>query len=146
MYECVGELGFFLFNDALVLSERRETHVPFSPAVNVSYTFLASVALHSLTVSEIMDTKCEYIQNHPLTKSRHMIIITSLLVLDSLPGPYCVTFSSSSSCCRCTNEFNFISFQMCRMLFTWRVRHASGSAPRTDTRIRSGGSGLCALL
>ncbi|XP_062863960.1 epithelial cell-transforming sequence 2 oncogene-like [Trichomycterus rosablanca] len=61
MYECVGELGLFLFNDALVLSERRESHVPFALAVNVSHTFLASIALHSLTVSEIVDTK--YVQN-----------------------------------------------------------------------------------
>uniref|UniRef100_A0A4W4HL19 Epithelial cell transforming 2 like n=1 Tax=Electrophorus electricus TaxID=8005 RepID=A0A4W4HL19_ELEEL len=61
MYECLSELGLFLFNDALVLSERKEWHVPFSLAVNTSYVFLASVALHSLTVSEITNTK--YVQN-----------------------------------------------------------------------------------
>lgn len=60
MYECVQELGLFLFNDVLVLTEKRETHVPFSLAVNTSYTFLASVSLRSLGVSDIADTKCEY--------------------------------------------------------------------------------------
>lgn len=60
MYECVKELGLFLFNDVVVLTEKRETHVPFSLAVNTSHTFLASVSLHSLSVSDIVDTKCEY--------------------------------------------------------------------------------------
>ncbi|KAF5901746.1 epithelial cell-transforming sequence 2 oncogene-like isoform X1, partial [Clarias magur] len=57
MYECVKELGLFLFNDVVVLTEKRETHVPFSLAVNTSHTFLASVSLHSLTVSDIPDSK-----------------------------------------------------------------------------------------
>ncbi|XP_072545995.1 epithelial cell-transforming sequence 2 oncogene-like isoform X2 [Salminus brasiliensis] len=61
MYECVSELGLFLFNDALVLSERRLSHMPFSLAVNISHTFLASIALHRLSLSEIVDTK--YVQN-----------------------------------------------------------------------------------
>ncbi|KAI4895463.1 hypothetical protein NFI96_023966 [Prochilodus magdalenae] len=61
MYECVSDLGMFLFNDALVLTERRVSHTPFSLAVNTSHTFLASIALHSLSVSEIVDTK--YVQN-----------------------------------------------------------------------------------
>uniref|UniRef100_A0A8B9K5P9 DH domain-containing protein n=2 Tax=Astyanax mexicanus TaxID=7994 RepID=A0A8B9K5P9_ASTMX len=67
MYECVGELGLVLFNDALVLSEKRRTHRPFSSAVNISYTFLASVALHSLSLSEIHNTK--YVQNTFLLES-----------------------------------------------------------------------------
>ncbi|XP_017564290.1 epithelial cell-transforming sequence 2 oncogene-like isoform X3 [Pygocentrus nattereri] len=61
MYECVSELGLFLFNDALVLTERRVSHMPFRLAVNTSHTFLASIALHSLNLSEIVDTK--YVQN-----------------------------------------------------------------------------------
>lgn len=60
MYECVKDLGLFLFNDVVVLTEKIETHVPFSLAVNTSHTFLASVSLHSLSVSDIVDTKCEY--------------------------------------------------------------------------------------
>ncbi|KAK3563267.1 hypothetical protein QTP86_019335 [Hemibagrus guttatus] len=67
MYECVKELGLFLFNDVMVLTEKRETHVPFSLAVNTSHTFLASVSLHSLCVSDIVDTK--YVQNSFLLES-----------------------------------------------------------------------------
>ncbi|XP_017332547.1 epithelial cell-transforming sequence 2 oncogene-like isoform X2 [Ictalurus punctatus] len=67
MYECVKELGLFLFNDVVVLTEKRETHVPFSLAVNTSHTFLASVSLHSLNVSDIADTK--YMQNSFLLES-----------------------------------------------------------------------------
>ncbi|XP_066529352.1 epithelial cell-transforming sequence 2 oncogene-like [Hoplias malabaricus] len=67
IYECVNELGLFLFNDALVISEKRESYMPFTLAVNISYTFLASVALHSLSLSEIMDTK--YVQNTFCLKS-----------------------------------------------------------------------------
>ncbi|XP_030642507.1 epithelial cell-transforming sequence 2 oncogene-like [Chanos chanos] len=61
MYEHTRDLGLFLFNDALVLSERSVCHLPFSLAVNSSHTFLASVALHSLAVDDINDTK--YVQN-----------------------------------------------------------------------------------
>ncbi|MCJ8737155.1 hypothetical protein PDJAM_G00020570 [Pangasius djambal] len=67
MYECIKELGLFLFNDVVVLTEKRETHVPFSLAVNTSHTFLASVSLHSLSVSDIVDTK--YVQNSFLLES-----------------------------------------------------------------------------
>ncbi|XP_028826152.1 epithelial cell-transforming sequence 2 oncogene-like [Denticeps clupeoides] len=61
MYEHVRDLGLFLFSDALVLSERRVVHVPFSHALRSSHTFLASVALHSLKLRDIADTK--YAQN-----------------------------------------------------------------------------------
>ncbi|XP_053365179.1 epithelial cell-transforming sequence 2 oncogene-like [Clarias gariepinus] len=67
MYECVKELGLFLFNDVVVLTEKRETHAPFSLAVNTSHTFLASVSLHSLAVSDVLDTK--YVQNSFLLES-----------------------------------------------------------------------------
>ncbi|XP_073725747.1 epithelial cell-transforming sequence 2 oncogene-like [Misgurnus anguillicaudatus] len=61
MYEHVSDLGLFLFNDALVLTEKSVSHVPFSLAVNTTHTFLASVALHCLNLTEIIDTK--YVQN-----------------------------------------------------------------------------------
>ncbi|KAB5562557.1 hypothetical protein PHYPO_G00019220 [Pangasianodon hypophthalmus] len=67
MYECIKELGLFLFNDVVVLTEKKETHVPFSLAVNTSHTFLASVSLHSLSVSDTVDTK--YVQNSFLLES-----------------------------------------------------------------------------
>ncbi|XP_031436078.1 epithelial cell-transforming sequence 2 oncogene-like [Clupea harengus] len=61
MYEQVRDLGLFLFNDALVLSERCVSHLPYSHALRTSYTFLASVALRSLILRDIADTK--YVQN-----------------------------------------------------------------------------------
>lgn len=57
MYECVKELGLFLFNDVVVLTEKRQTLMPFSVAVKTSRTFLTSVSLRSLGVSDIVDTK-----------------------------------------------------------------------------------------
>ncbi|KAI5102070.1 epithelial cell-transforming sequence 2 oncogene-like isoform X2, partial [Silurus meridionalis] len=67
MYECFKELGLFLFNDVVVLTEKKDTHVPFSLAVNTSHTFLASVSLHCLSVSDMVDTK--YVQNSFLLES-----------------------------------------------------------------------------
>ncbi|KAG7465629.1 hypothetical protein MATL_G00155550 [Megalops atlanticus] len=61
VYEHVGDLGLFLFNDALVLSERSVSHLPYRHTCATSHTFLASVALHTLTPRDIADTK--YMQN-----------------------------------------------------------------------------------
>ncbi|KAK7153209.1 hypothetical protein R3I93_011187 [Phoxinus phoxinus] len=61
MYEHVSDLGMFLFNDALVLTEKSVSNVPFCLAVNTTHTFLASVALHCLNLTEITDTK--YVRN-----------------------------------------------------------------------------------
>uniref|UniRef100_A0A671RB53 Coiled-coil domain containing 28A n=1 Tax=Sinocyclocheilus anshuiensis TaxID=1608454 RepID=A0A671RB53_9TELE len=61
MYEHVSDLGLFLFNDALVLTERSGSNVPFCLAVNTTHTFLASVALHCLNLTELTDTK--YVRN-----------------------------------------------------------------------------------
>ncbi|XP_036398027.1 epithelial cell-transforming sequence 2 oncogene-like [Megalops cyprinoides] len=61
VYERVGDLGLFLFNDALVLSERSLSHLPYRHTCVTSHTFLASVALHTLTPRDIADTK--YVQN-----------------------------------------------------------------------------------
>lgn len=58
MYEHVSDLGLFLFNDALVLTEKSVSHLPFSLAVKTTHNFLASVALHCLNLKEITDTKC----------------------------------------------------------------------------------------
>ncbi|TRY88313.1 hypothetical protein DNTS_016704 [Danionella cerebrum] len=61
MYEHVSDMELVLFNDALVLTERSVTHIPFSLAVNVTHRFLASVALHCLNLTDIMDSK--YVEN-----------------------------------------------------------------------------------
>ncbi|XP_052436960.1 epithelial cell-transforming sequence 2 oncogene-like isoform X1 [Carassius gibelio] len=61
MYEHVSDLGLFLFNDALLLTERSVSNVPFCLTVNTTHTFLASVALHCLNLTEITDTK--YVRN-----------------------------------------------------------------------------------
>ncbi|XP_072235402.1 epithelial cell-transforming sequence 2 oncogene-like [Leuresthes tenuis] len=56
-YEQVCDVGLFLFNDALVLTRKNVQHTPFMPSHRSTYTFLASVALTSLTVREIMHTQ-----------------------------------------------------------------------------------------
>ncbi|XP_063079969.1 epithelial cell-transforming sequence 2 oncogene-like [Engraulis encrasicolus] len=61
MFEHVQDLGLFLFNDALLLSERKESHQPYSRTVRTSHTFLASVALRCLILQDIPDTR--YVQN-----------------------------------------------------------------------------------
>ncbi|XP_043118852.1 epithelial cell-transforming sequence 2 oncogene-like isoform X2 [Puntigrus tetrazona] len=67
MYEHASDLGLFLFNDALVLTERSVSNVPFCLAVNTTHTFLASVALHCLNLTDITDTK--YVRNAFLLES-----------------------------------------------------------------------------
>ncbi|XP_029568589.1 epithelial cell-transforming sequence 2 oncogene-like isoform X3 [Salmo trutta] len=57
MYEHVSDVGLFLFNDAVVLTERNVCHRPFTHTHCDTHTFLASVALHSLTLREITDTR-----------------------------------------------------------------------------------------
>ncbi|XP_048830772.1 epithelial cell-transforming sequence 2 oncogene-like isoform X1 [Brienomyrus brachyistius] len=61
VYEQVDDLGLFLFNDALVLTRRSVVHLPFRHGCKTSHTFLASVALHVLTLRDITDTK--YVKN-----------------------------------------------------------------------------------
>ncbi|KAG7234568.1 hypothetical protein INR49_004470 [Caranx melampygus] len=56
-YEQVCDLGLFLFNDALVLTRRKVHHTPFTLARHGTHTFLASVALASLSVREITHTR-----------------------------------------------------------------------------------------
>ncbi|KAM9570112.1 epithelial cell-transforming sequence 2 oncogene-like isoform 1-T1 [Salvelinus alpinus] len=57
MYQHVSDVGLFLFNDAMVLTERSVCHRPFTHTHCDTHTFLASVALHSLTLREITDTR-----------------------------------------------------------------------------------------
>uniref|UniRef100_A0A8C9RYX9 Epithelial cell transforming 2 like n=1 Tax=Scleropages formosus TaxID=113540 RepID=A0A8C9RYX9_SCLFO len=61
VYEHMGDMGLFLFNDVLVLTQRSVSHLPFSYAQRTSHTFLASVFLRGLAVHDITDTK--YVKN-----------------------------------------------------------------------------------
>ncbi|XP_037829715.1 epithelial cell-transforming sequence 2 oncogene-like [Kryptolebias marmoratus] len=56
-FEQVSDVGLFLFNDALVLTRRTVRHTPFSVSSRSTHTFLASVALSSLSVREITHTR-----------------------------------------------------------------------------------------
>ncbi|KAL0969406.1 hypothetical protein UPYG_G00227020 [Umbra pygmaea] len=57
IYEHVSDVGLFLFNDALVLTEMRVCHQPFTLSHCHTHTFLASISLNSLTLREITDTR-----------------------------------------------------------------------------------------
>lgn len=59
-YEHVCDVGLFLFTDALVLTRQNVQHTPFTLAHQSTHTFLASVALTSLSVREIRHTRCEF--------------------------------------------------------------------------------------
>ncbi|KAM3850738.1 epithelial cell-transforming sequence 2 oncogene-like [Diretmus argenteus] len=56
-YEQVSDVGLFLFNDALVLTERSVYHTPFTLTHRSTHTFLASVAPGSLAVRELPHTR-----------------------------------------------------------------------------------------
>ncbi|XP_070711954.1 epithelial cell-transforming sequence 2 oncogene-like [Pempheris klunzingeri] len=56
-FEYVSDVGLFLFNDALVLTQRNVHHTPFTLAHRSTHTFLASVALSCLAVREITHTR-----------------------------------------------------------------------------------------
>ncbi|MED6292533.1 hypothetical protein CHARACLAT_001241 [Characodon lateralis] len=56
-FEHVFDVGLFLFNDALVLTRRKLQHTPFTVCHMSTHTFLASVALSSLAVREILHTR-----------------------------------------------------------------------------------------
>ncbi|MEQ2305860.1 hypothetical protein AMECASPLE_002232 [Ameca splendens] len=56
-FEHVFDVGLFLFNDALVLTRRKLQHTPFTVCHLSTHTFLASVALSSLAVREILHTR-----------------------------------------------------------------------------------------
>uniref|UniRef100_A0A8C8REB5 Epithelial cell transforming 2 like n=1 Tax=Pelusios castaneus TaxID=367368 RepID=A0A8C8REB5_9SAUR len=61
LYKHIGDLSLFLFNDALVISNRSISYMPFERTPRTTYQFLASVALHRLVVEDIPHSK--YIKN-----------------------------------------------------------------------------------
>uniref|UniRef100_A0A8D0H2R7 Epithelial cell transforming 2 like n=1 Tax=Sphenodon punctatus TaxID=8508 RepID=A0A8D0H2R7_SPHPU len=61
IYEHNCDLSLFLFNDALVISQRSILHMPFERTSKTTHQFMASVALHRLFVEDILDSK--YIKN-----------------------------------------------------------------------------------
>ncbi|XP_004674185.2 PREDICTED: epithelial cell-transforming sequence 2 oncogene-like [Condylura cristata] len=61
LYEHTQDLSLFLFNDALLISSRSTSHTPFERSSKSTYQFIASVALHSLLIEDIPDSK--YIKN-----------------------------------------------------------------------------------
>ncbi|XP_075410012.1 epithelial cell-transforming sequence 2 oncogene-like [Tenrec ecaudatus] len=61
LYEHVHDLSLFLFNDALMVSRRGTSHIPFERTSKTTHQFIASVALHTLLVEDIPDSK--YVQN-----------------------------------------------------------------------------------
>uniref|UniRef100_A0A3P9K2P9 Coiled-coil domain containing 28A n=1 Tax=Oryzias latipes TaxID=8090 RepID=A0A3P9K2P9_ORYLA len=56
-FEHVSDVGLFLFSDALVLTRKSVQHTPFTLTRRSTHTFMASVALSSLTVREILHTR-----------------------------------------------------------------------------------------
>ncbi|XP_070081686.1 epithelial cell-transforming sequence 2 oncogene-like isoform X10 [Equus caballus] len=61
LYEHTRDLSLFLFNDALLVSNRSTSHTPFERTSKSTHQFIASVALHRLLIEDISDTK--YIKN-----------------------------------------------------------------------------------
>ncbi|KAM6185467.1 epithelial cell-transforming sequence 2 oncogene-like isoform 2-T2 [Rhynchocyon petersi] len=61
LYEHVHDLSLFLFNDALLVAWRSTSHIPFERTAQITYQFIASVALHRMLVEDIPDSK--YIKN-----------------------------------------------------------------------------------
>ncbi|XP_073527437.1 epithelial cell-transforming sequence 2 oncogene-like [Phyllobates terribilis] len=61
IFEHISDLSLFLFNDALVISSRHISYVPFRHTSKTSYQFMASVSLLRLLVEDNPDTK--YVKN-----------------------------------------------------------------------------------
>ncbi|XP_066028744.1 epithelial cell-transforming sequence 2 oncogene-like isoform X2 [Pocillopora verrucosa] len=61
IYQQVGDLGFFLFNDALVITTLTYKFVPFQRLVQRNYKFQACLTLKKLKVENLADSK--YIKN-----------------------------------------------------------------------------------
>lgn len=74
----MADVGLFLFSDALVLTRRNVQQIPFSLAVRSSHTFLASVALTSLTVREITHTRCR--SGHAV----YVLTVNTLVIFNNL--------------------------------------------------------------
>lgn len=61
IYQQVGDLGLFLFNDALVIATLTFKFVPFQRLVQRNYKFQACLTLKKLKVENLADSK--YIKN-----------------------------------------------------------------------------------
>eukprot|EP00058_Branchiostoma_floridae_P000779 XP_002586267.1 hypothetical protein BRAFLDRAFT_132341 [Branchiostoma floridae] len=57
IYHHVQNLGFFLFNDALVVTVFTTKHFPFERCVQENHNFFASISLNRIQVSDIPDSK-----------------------------------------------------------------------------------------
>ncbi|XP_076445720.1 epithelial cell-transforming sequence 2 oncogene-like [Babylonia areolata] len=57
VFQRIATLGLYLFNDALVITKRTSKHFPFSRAVEYTYKFETSLALTSMQVIDIPDSK-----------------------------------------------------------------------------------------
>ncbi|XP_020620781.1 epithelial cell-transforming sequence 2 oncogene-like [Orbicella faveolata] len=59
IYQQVGDLGLFLFNDALVVTTLTFKFVPFQRLVQRNYKFQACLTLKKLQVENLADSKCK---------------------------------------------------------------------------------------
>ena len=59
VFQRIATLGLYLFNDALVITKRTSKHFPFSRAIEYTYKFETSLALTSMQVVDMPDSKCE---------------------------------------------------------------------------------------
>ena len=59
VFQQIATLGLYLFNDALVITKRTSKHFPFSRAIEYTYKFETSLALTSMQVVDMPDSKCE---------------------------------------------------------------------------------------
>ncbi|XP_066283473.1 epithelial cell-transforming sequence 2 oncogene-like isoform X2 [Branchiostoma lanceolatum] len=57
IYHHIQNLGFFLFNDALVVTVFTTKHFPFERCVQENHNFFASISLNRIQVSDIPDSK-----------------------------------------------------------------------------------------
>ncbi|XP_060236208.1 epithelial cell-transforming sequence 2 oncogene-like [Meriones unguiculatus] len=60
-YEQTRDLSLFLFNDALLITSRSTSHIPFERTSKTTYQFIASVPLPRVLIEDIPDSK--YVKN-----------------------------------------------------------------------------------
>ncbi|XP_051020374.1 LOW QUALITY PROTEIN: epithelial cell-transforming sequence 2 oncogene-like [Acomys russatus] len=61
LYEQTRDLSLFLFNDALLITSRSTSHIPFERTSKTTYQFIASVAISRMLIEDIPDSK--YVKN-----------------------------------------------------------------------------------
>ncbi|XP_040584306.1 epithelial cell-transforming sequence 2 oncogene-like isoform X2 [Mesocricetus auratus] len=61
LYEQTRDLSLFLFSDVLLVTSRGTSHPPFERTSKTTYQFIASVALPSMLIEDIPDSK--YVKN-----------------------------------------------------------------------------------